>query len=41
MEKLLVVSLDTYRRDNIGKTVDGVAISPFLTKIAARRHLLR
>jgi len=34
VEKLLVVSLDTYRRDNIGKAVDGVAISPFLTKVA-------
>jgi len=34
MDKLLVVSLDTYRKDNIGKVVDGVAISPFLTKTA-------
>jgi hypothetical protein len=34
MNKLLVVSLDTYRKDNIGKTVNGVAISPFLTRLS-------
>jgi hypothetical protein len=34
MNKLLVVSIDTYRRDNIGKVVDGVPISPFITKLA-------
>jgi hypothetical protein len=31
MDKLLVVSLDTYRKDNLGKTVNGVPISPFMT----------
>jgi len=36
MNKLLVVSLDTYRKDNIGKVVNGVAISPFLTGIAGQ-----
>ncbi|HVP56471.1 MAG TPA: sulfatase-like hydrolase/transferase [bacterium] len=34
MDKLLVISLDTYRKDNIGKAVDGVPISPFLARIA-------
>ncbi len=34
MNKLLFISIDTYRRDNIGKVVDGIPISPFLTKIA-------
>ena len=33
MDKLLVVSLDTYRRDNIGKTVNGIPISPFMTEL--------
>jgi hypothetical protein len=31
MDKLLVVSLDTYRKDNLGKVVDGIPISPFMT----------
>jgi len=34
MDKLVVVSIDTYRKDNLGKVVEGVPISPFLTKIA-------
>lgn len=33
MDKLLVVSLDTYRKDNLGKVVDGVPISPFMTAL--------
>lgn len=33
MKKLLLVSLDTYRKDNLGKVVDGIPISPFMTKI--------
>ena len=33
MDKLLVVSLDTYRRDNIGKVVNGIPISPFMTSL--------
>jgi hypothetical protein len=36
MEKLLLISLDTYRRDNIGKVVDGRPISRFLTETASR-----
>jgi arylsulfatase A-like enzyme len=38
-EKLLVVSLDTYRRDNLGRVVDGVEVSPFLTGFARRSKL--
>jgi hypothetical protein len=34
MNKLLFISIDTYRRDNIGKVVHGIPISPFLTKTA-------
>jgi hypothetical protein len=37
MNKLLIVSIDTYRRDNIGKIVKGRPISPFLTT-AARQN---
>ena len=33
MDKLLVVSLDTYRRDNLGKVVGGIPISPFMTDL--------
>jgi arylsulfatase A-like enzyme len=33
MDKLLVVSLDTYRRDNLGKVVSGIPISPFMTSL--------
>jgi hypothetical protein len=33
VNKLLVISLDTYRKDNLGKVVDGIPISPFLTRI--------
>jgi hypothetical protein len=36
MEKLLLISIDTYRRDNIGKVVGGRPISRFLTEIAGR-----
>lgn len=32
MDKLLVVSLDTYRKDNLGKVVNGIPISPFMTE---------
>ena len=39
MNKLLDVSLDTYRKDNLGKIVDGVPISPFLTRLARRSKL--
>jgi hypothetical protein len=31
MKKMLFVSLDTYRKDNLGKKVDGTPISPFMT----------
>jgi hypothetical protein len=34
VRKLLFISIDTYRKDNIGKAVGGVPISPFLTKVA-------
>jgi hypothetical protein len=33
MQKLLVVSLDTYRKDNLGRVVNGVPISPFMSGI--------
>jgi hypothetical protein len=33
MQKLLVVSLDTYRKDNLNREVNGIAISPFLSQI--------
>jgi hypothetical protein len=38
-DKLLVISLDTYRRDNLGRVVDGVPVSPFLTDFARRGKL--
>jgi hypothetical protein len=34
VSKLLFISIDTYRKDNIGKAVGGMPISPFLTKVA-------
>jgi arylsulfatase A-like enzyme len=32
MNKLLLVSLDTYRKDNLGSVVAGIPISPFITR---------
>ncbi len=33
MDKLLLISIDTYRKDNLGKEVNGIPISPFLTSL--------
>ena len=33
MRKLLFISIDTYRKDNLKKIVNGIPCSPFLTKI--------
>ncbi|MGQ9604363.1 MAG: hypothetical protein ACUVUU_09220 [bacterium] len=34
MEKLLIISIDTYKKENIGKFFQGVPISPIIASIA-------
>lgn len=36
MEKLLIISIDSYRRDNIGKLFQGMPISDFITSLVPK-----